>query len=240
VSGYESKTYGQIIDELYLYLGVGYRNEYYYMNSLFCSLGSGVVLSQVRVGGCVADFVELCSGGVVYEIKSDLDNYRRLSNQLCGYYRAFSKVSVLVSESEVGRVLRVLGTFGVIGSVVGVSVLFGDGSVSFYRVPCEFDINLDHVVLFKLLRKGEYESVILGEFGELPCVEPVYYFRACLECFKLIPVKRVQYLVFCELCKRRVSSELVGRVPFSLRSVVYFSNLSCNVLERLLLTKYKC
>ena len=56
--------------------------------------------SQVRIGHSIADFVMINGEGRVYEIKSDLDNFDRLYDQLRDYYRAFSKVSVLVSIHE--------------------------------------------------------------------------------------------------------------------------------------------
>jgi len=93
----ESKTHGEIFSEIYSFLSREYRNEYYYTNTLLNKLLVGIhnvntttALAQVRVGRHIADFVMVNGKGTVYEIKSDLDNIDRLSDQLRDYYRAFS------------------------------------------------------------------------------------------------------------------------------------------------------
>ena len=96
----ESKTHGQIISEIYHCLSREHRNEYYYMNTLLNRLLCGnkhnvnttTALSQVRIDQHIADFVLINGEGLVYEIKSDLDNYDRLFDQL-NDYKAFSKVA---------------------------------------------------------------------------------------------------------------------------------------------------
>lgn len=100
----EAKNHGQIISEIYMHLDKEKRNEYFYMNTLLNKLLCGIhsvnttaAFSQMRIGHSVADFVMINGEGRAYEIKSDLDNFDRLQDQLRDYYRAFSKVSVLAS-----------------------------------------------------------------------------------------------------------------------------------------------
>ena len=96
-----SKDHGELISEIYAHLGKQQRNEYYYMNTLLNKLLDGIhnvntttALSQVRIGHSIADFVMINGEGKVYEIKSDLDNFGRLKDQLSDYYRAFNKVFI--------------------------------------------------------------------------------------------------------------------------------------------------
>lgn len=105
-----SKNHGQLISEIYAHLNKQQRNEYFYMNTLLNKLLCGIhnvnttsAFSQVRIGHSIADFVMINGEGRVYEIKSDLDNFDRLYDQLRDYYRAFSKVSVLVSIHELEK-----------------------------------------------------------------------------------------------------------------------------------------
>lgn len=63
-------------------------------------MNSTTEFSQMRIGSHIADFIMINTEGRVYEIKSDLDNFDRLHDQLREFYRAFSKVSVLAAIHE--------------------------------------------------------------------------------------------------------------------------------------------
>lgn len=247
----ESKSHGELISEIYAHLGKQQRNEYYYMNTLLNKLLNGIhnvntttALSQVRIGHSIADFVMINGEGRVYEIKSELDNFDRLNDQLCDYYRAFSKVSVLASIHELEKVKKVLSTFGDMGDAVGIYVL-SDRDTIFNkdrsREPQEFSDFLDHASIFKLLRKREYENVILRHFGQLPKSDPVFHFKACLGQFLTIPILDAQKSAFQELKKRnKITVEEFGKIQPELKSVIYFSGLVRQMpkLEQLLQKKY--
>jgi len=248
----ESKTHGQIISEIYSYLGREHRNEYYYLNTLLNKLLVGIhsvnsttALSQVRIGSHIADFVMINGEGRVYEIKSDLDNYDRLHDQLSDFYKAFSKVSVLADVHERDSIERLLETFGEMGESVGIYVLteqdtiFGKAKI---REPKQFDDSLDHSSIFKLLRKREYENIILQAFKTLPQVAPVFHFRSCLEWFCEIPIKEAQNMAFKELKKRNnISQTIFEQIQTELKSTVYFAGLSRKLpqLEELLHSNYR-
>ena len=173
----ETKTHGQIISEIYAYLGQQKRNEYYYLNTLLNKLLVGIhsvntttALSQVRIGQHIADFVMINGEGRVYEIKSDLDNFDRLYEQLNDYFKAFSKVSVLSTLHELEKVSLLLEKFGDMGDAVGI-YLMNDCDIYFSRnnrrEPKEFNDYLNHDCLFKLLRKQEYENVIMAYYNKI-------------------------------------------------------------------------
>jgi len=251
VDDHDSKTHGELFSEIYSRLGKERRNEYYYMNTLLNILLVGIhsvntttALSQVRIGNHIADFVMINGEGLVYEIKSDLDNFDRLYEQLVDYYKAFSKVSVLSSIHELDHVGRVLSGFGEMGDAVGIYVLserstiFGTNNS---RKPEQYRKKLDHDCIFKLMRKREYESLITSQYGSIPQTTPVLHFRACLEQFRQIPILAAQNLTYKELKKRnRISKADFQSVSSELKSVVYFSNLSNKLadIEKLLQTTY--
>jgi hypothetical protein len=248
----ETKTHGQIISEIYAHLGKEHRNEYYYMNTLLNKLLVGIhsvnsttALSQMRIGRHIADFVMINGEGRVYEIKSDLDNYDRLYDQLSDFYKAFSKVSVLADIHERDSVERLLASFGDMGESVGIYVLserdtiFGRASM---REPKQFDEYLDHSCIFKLLRKREYENIVLRTFGELPQVAPVFHFRACFEMFEAIPIKEAQEWALGELKNRnKISRTVFEKIQPELKSTVYFAGLSRKLpqLEEFLQSNYR-
>lgn len=248
----ESKTHGQIISEIYAHLSKQQRNEYYYVNTLLNKLLRGIhsvntttALSQVRIGHSIADFVMINGEGSVYEIKSDLDNYDRLYDQLRDYYCAFSKVSVLTSIHDLNKIKKVLESFGELGEAVGIYVLSEQSTIfnkQRSRKPKEYSDYLDHSCIFKLLRKREYENVVYSYFGEKLITEPVFHFKAYLEMFKNIPIIEAQRLSFQELKKRnKITVDEFDSIQFELKSVVYFYDLikEMPAINHLLETRYR-
>lgn len=252
ISDPNSKTYGQILSEIYCYLSESNRNEYYYTNTLLNKLLVGkqnvnttTALSQLRIGAHIADFVMINGEGCVYEIKSDLDNFERLADQLYDYFKAFSKVSVLAPEHERDRVIDMLDSLGEWGESVGVYGL-NDNDVIFSRLnerkPKVYNDLLDYRVIFTILRKREYENVILSYFGQLPNVAPVFYFKECLKLFKQIPILKAQELAFKELKKRnRITKTSFEIIPSELKAVTYFTKLSYKIpnIEEMWHKQYK-
>ena len=248
----EHKNHGQLISEIYSHLGKQQRNEYFYMNTLLNKLLCGIhnvnttsAFSQVRIEHSIADFVMINGEGSVYEIKSDLDNFDRLYDQLRDYFCAFSKVSVLASIHEHEKVKTVLTSFGDMGRAVGIYVL-SDQSTIFNRErskePETYNDYLNYRSIFKLLRKREYESVIRVYWGQVPQTDPVFHYKACLEQFERIPILEAQQLAFQELKKRnRIAVDRFESIMPELKSVVYFSSLAkkTSELDRLLKTEYR-
>ena len=238
----EEKTNGELISEIYTHLGEHYRNEYYYTNTLLNkllvnihSVNTTTALSQVRIADHIADFVMLNGEGKVYEIKSDLDNFERLNDQLYDYYKAFSYVSVLASEHELDHVERVLDKLGDMGQAIGIYVLTEKDRIfskNKGREPLEYNGNLDYNCLFNLMRKSEYTNLIKEHFGFVPDVAPAFYYRECLQLFNSIEIKLAQKLTYIELKKRnRITKQALKSVPLPLESVVYFYNFSSKIEE---------
>lgn len=247
-----SKNHGQLISEIYAHLNKQQRNEYFYMNTLLNKLLCGIhnvnttsAFSQVRIGRSIADFVMINGEGRVYEIKSDLDNFDRLYDQIRDYYSAFSKVSVLASIHELDKVREVLASFGDMGEAVGIYVLSERGTIfnkERSKEPHEYNELLDYSSIFKLLRKHEYENIIKDYFGNVPQVEPVFYFKAFLEKFEEIPILEAQKRAFQEIKKRnKITVEEFQKIQPELKAVIYFSGLNRKIeeLDQLLETQYR-
>ena len=250
----ENKTHGELFSEIYAHLGKEKRNEYYYMNTLLNKLLVGIhsvntttVLSNVRIGQAIADFVMINGEGKIYalEVKSALDNFDRLYNQVSNYYKAFSKVSVLLSEHDLNKVERMLSQFDGLGESVGLYLLTDRDTIfnkATIREPKQFDDYLDYACIFKLLRKREYENILVRKDGEIPKVAPAFHFRACFEQMQKMPILKFQEEAFAELKKRnKITKTVFEGIQSELKSVVYFSELSRKIpdLENLLQTNYK-
>ena len=124
-------TYGNAISQIYSYMNNNYRNEYYYKNTIFNKLliekhdlYNTAALTELPISNSKADFVMINGKGVVYEIKTDLDNFIRLQNQIDDYYKVFSYVYVVVSKKQIEKVKEALET-----STVGIYELTKKGNL---------------------------------------------------------------------------------------------------------------
>lgn len=222
---------GEIVSTIYALMAKSYRNEYFYQNTLLNSLLLGkhsvrttTALSQVPIGKAVADFILINGKAVVYEIKSDLDNFDRLDSQIQAYYQAFDHVCVVAPESSFSKLQALFST-----SPVGIYTLTKRNTISatYKKEPIADRSKLSHQSLFKLLRKREYEHIVYSYYGFLPEATPVFWYEACESLFSKIPMDQAYPMVLNTL-KQRVSAkqEHLLDVPYSLRSLAYFSRSS--------------
>lgn len=215
----------ELIEEFYKQLKKNYRNEYFYRNVLLKQLlfkfhkpSTTVALSEVPVAKSIADFILINGEAIVYEIKTDLDNFERLDSQLSDYYRAFDKVCVVVSEKNAPIMLKRLKNHK-----IGIYYITKRGALRSLREPKTYRKELNVAVIFKILRKKEYEN-ILSHYYELPKVSAFEYYRACQKLFKTIPLNKI-YMHFKEQLKNRrhIDSSFISLVPKELVSLVYFA-----------------
>ncbi|MDT4762561.1 sce7726 family protein [Sphaerochaeta sp. PS] len=226
VSSPETRDNSEVLSELYQFMAKHYRNEYVYQNTLLNKLLLGkhstkttTALMQIPIGKSIADFILINGKARVYEIKTELDDFSRLKTQLNDYYKAFAQVCVVTSEDRAPRILTMLK-----GSPVGVSVLTKRNTLSLRKEPLEERGFLSHRVLFQVLRKTEYEQIILQVTGQLPQVPPVFQYRACLESFGTIEMEKLYPMVLATLKRRNsLTEEYCLGIPYSLRSLRYFS-----------------
>ena len=154
----------QLISEIYCELKNNYRNEYFYKNTLLNKLLLGVhsintttALTEVPIAKSKADFVLINGKAVVYEIKTELDNLERLSSQIDDYYKAFDHVAVVTFEKNLLQLQKVLDS---IDKPVGIYVLRKNGKLGTIHKPQRYIEDLNKEIIFKLLRKNEYENII--------------------------------------------------------------------------------
>lgn len=221
------KSNGKCISEIYACLKEGYQNEYYYKNTLINKLLLGIhsprtttALTEVPVGKSKADFVLINGKAVVYEIKTDLDNFDRLDGQINDYYKAFSRVIVVVSEKNYEEVRKKLEL-----SPVGICVLTKREQLSVRKEPVEYCEKLSKSVMFKMLHKNEYEQILTEYFGSLPKVSQFEYYRTCQSIFESMPIDTA-YEMFIKALKSRMKLDITEyeKVPYELKFLIYFSN----------------
>ena len=221
------ETNGYCIKAMYDCLKREHQNEYYYKNTLLNKLLLGVhslkttsALTELPIGNSKADFILINGNAVVYEIKTDLDNFERLDSQINDYFKAFSRVVVVVSEHNCEEARKKFSN-----SPVGIYVLTSKSKIKREKEPIEFKNGLSKNIIFKILRKNEYESIVKRQFGELPDVSQFEYYRRCQMMFESIPIEQAYDLFVKALkCRAKIEMEEYEDIPYELKFLVYFSN----------------
>lgn len=211
------KTNLDVVTEIYDFMSLSHRNEYIYQNSVFNMSFGATILPQFPVGKSKADLVVVGDEPVVCEIKSDLDGFQRLKTQIVDYQKVFKNVIVITNEHYAGKLCKLLD------ENVGISVLDCGGDIEIRREPQPDGSKLDHLVIFKSLRKREFENVIIEKFGHLPKAAQVFHYDECFKFFKEIPIDDVCDCMTVQLKKRKMND--VCNVPGPLKSLVCFSDV---------------
>ena len=232
------KTNSELVSEIYNILKNEYRNEYYYKNTLLNKLLLGVhsvntttALTEIPIAKSKADFVLINGKAVVYEIKTELDNLDRLESQINDYFKAFDHVAVVTYNENVAAIQKKIDS---IGKPVGIYVLQSRGTIKTIQKPEEYRNTLDSKILYKILRKPEYEEIILNKYGFLPDVSAFEYYSECRKLFVEIPVEESYEFVLKLLKKRtQILKRAYKEIPYELKFLAYFMDLKAEDYEKI-------
>lgn len=224
----EEATVGEAISEIYHFMDCEYRNEYFYKNTILNQLlikkhdlYNTAALTELPIGDSKADFIMINGRGVVYEIKTDLDNLLRLGNQINDYYKVFSYVYVVVGNKQLSHVKQFLKD-----QKVGIYELTASGKLICRKKALCNKESLSYETMFQVLRKAEFESILLKHFHKLPDVNSFQYYRECLKWLERLNIVTLQKDVMKCLKARTlmlVENKLEEKVPYELRFYAYFS-----------------
>lgn len=230
VSNSEEKTNRQCIEEVYKYLVIHYKNEYFFKNELLNQLAfseEDTAIVELPVSGSIADFIILNKSATAYEIKTAFDNFERLNSQISNYFRAFAKVTVVIPTEKLESLLQKIDD-----SKIGI-VIEIDGQLSVYREPTADMSHLSYRAMFGILRKTEYSAIIKQWFGSLPEVSDFEYYERCCSLFSQIPMSEA-YLLFVDALKNRKLQQNISDIPYGFRGLVYFMKPSKREYTRFL------
>ena len=223
-------TYKSVISDLYQELKLNHRNEYFYKNELLNSLliqnekiSSCSALTELPVADSKTDmiFIDENDVGTVYEIKTELDTLNRLESQIHDYYKAFPYIYVVTSSSRLQQLEQALEETN-----VGIIELTNDNKFVYRKEVAYNTSSLSYNILFRILRKKEFESIVLKYFGKLPNVSDFVYYGTCLELLKNLDIVLFQKEVMSCLRKRnlvRNAESFTNNVPYELSFYGYFS-----------------
>ncbi len=223
-------TYKSAITDFYQELKLNHRNEYFYKNELLNSLliqngkiSSCSALTELPVADSKTDmiFIDENDVGSVYEIKTELDTLNRLENQIQDYYKAFPYIYVVTSSNHLNQLEQVLE-----GTNVGIIELTSNNEFVHQKEAAYNASSLSHDVLFRILRKKEFESIVIKYFGKLPDVSDFVYYGTCFELLENLDIVLFQKEVMSCLRKRNLIQDVesfTDNVPYELSFYGYFS-----------------
>lgn len=220
LNGTKAESYDDLFCEFYKLTEKKYRMEYFYKNTLLNklllgrhSLNTTTALTEVPIGKSKADFVLVNGKGVVYEIKTELDTLDRLENQICDYYKVFKYVCVVTCEEHYKKLQEKLQNTN-----VGIYVLTKKNTISVRKKAEEESSFLDKNTIFKLLRKKEYENIIVKNVGYLPKTTQFNYYKECFKLFETIDIDTIHKCML-NLLKKRINIEIeeYKLVPYELK-----------------------
>lgn len=235
-----SMSKAEVFSFCYELLKKNYRNEYFYKNTLLNKTIFGVnspntatALAEFNIYKSKADFILLTNQKAeVFEIKTELDNLERVASQIEDYYKIFSYVSIVTSESNYYKTYQLFK-----GSTIGIKVLNNRNNLTIRKEPAFSDYELDSKAMFKSLRKNEFESILQEYYGELPDVTQFQYYKESLKWFENLDIHYLQEQTVKMLKKRNkiIETSDLFEIPMELKYLVYFSALTSRDIKKLTL-----
>ncbi len=229
--GINANNISEMLKNIYSYLGSNHRNEYYYKNELLNKIVFGrhspnttSALRELPVSNSIADFIIINGKAQVYEIKTELDTLQRLSGQLNDYYKAFKYVNVITDIKYADKIKET------VDQDIGIYTLTKRNQIHEVRKAKEHKDELQSEIMFKILRKSEFEQLNIAKFGHLPTVGASQYYKANFELFNRLS-KEEQQKELTFILKQRYLKRFKGKVglikncPKELKELVYFSKL---------------
>lgn len=222
--------FSDIISIVYSFLQKNYQNEYIYKNILvnkillgIHSLNTSFMISELPVASCKADMVILNGTSTVYEIKTELDSLDRLERQICAYKKAFDMINVVTSDRH-GQIQPIEE---LLPREIGIISLTAKGTLRTIRPPVSNVRNVDREVIFNILQKREYLSIIKKYYGAIPDVPNTQIYKAAKSKFQMMPVEDIHKEMVGLLKARGKSlSAFIQKVPTPLKALAIKSHFS--------------
>ncbi len=211
-------TYWDYFDYVYRILEKNYRNEYVYKNTLIkgyivkeYSLKETKVFNEFRIGSSIADLAMFNGTSKAFEIKTELDNDKRLASQLGEYARLMEESYLVVSADLVDKYRSD------VDKSVGIISLCRQGrSLKIERLrKARKNSCVDIDILMSSVRCDEYRWMVKTAYGSLPDVSDFEMFDACKDLLNRLSSIKLQRLFLDAVKKRKNSTGLLKSVPRS-------------------------
>ncbi|MCO7263696.1 MULTISPECIES: sce7726 family protein [Pectobacteriaceae] len=165
----EDKPIFFIYDEIYKLLQKKYRNEYVYKNEIAKKIIKGYhkfnkvsYVNEFKVNGCIADVAIFNKTSTAYEIKTELDSFERLHEQLTVYKEVFEFVYLVIPAQKLSQALAL------IDEDTGVITLSGCNVLKYERIANSNISGLSKDKMFNCFKPTEYISLYEKIIGAKP------------------------------------------------------------------------
>lgn len=246
-NGSSYSTNLDIIKSLYKTLQKQYRCEYIYKNNLVQkliqehSLKTTLILNELKISASKADLVMLNGAVRIFEIKTELDDFTKLSKQIADYQKFADKVSIVTDEKNAEK-LKVEYA----DTNIGIIVLDVKNNLQTIKEASNNTMLFEFDTIFKILRKQEYIDLVTDNFGYVPDVPNTLIFRACYELLSSIDIIDFQKQVLNKLKERKLQTPNLlksSKTPKELKHICNSLNFNENEYHKLynfLATKRIC
>ena len=216
LSSLESVAIADVLDTAFARLVRTYPVEYVFKTCALDRLLFGrhsprttAFYSEFPVGNSRADLLVVNGEAHVFEIKTQYDDLSRLDAQLADYYRAFTHVTLFVSEERADEVLKTAP------ASTGVTVLSRKYSMSVARPASRHSESLDGRSLFRLFHADEYLPLLRSRGIDMSTVDRAVRYIECAEAFEGLDPEELHADVATCL-KRRQRTEQLAHIAVTL------------------------
>lgn len=190
----------------YDYLKVNYRCEYIYKNEIANQLllkyhndNSATLLKEVSSDSSIADIVIVNGNTVAYEIKTELDSFDRLPNQVNSYQTIYDKVNVVTHQAAVKTLI------GKLDSNIGIMILDDNGILTEVHKASENNQLFDPEKAVLTLRQSELVTAYEKYIDKLPKMGTALIHSFCYDWYLTLD-RNDAHIIFYEALKSRKPS----------------------------------
>jgi len=218
------------LETAYNYLKYNYRCEYVYKNEIanqlllkFHSDNSATLLKEVNSNSCIADIVIINGKTVAYEIKTELDSFNRLPNQINKYQTLYDLLYIVTYPKAAKMLLEKLD------KKIGILVLDTDGIIKTEREASDNYKIFDSGQAVFTLRQSELVKAYENYVGKLPSMGTALIHTFCYDWYLKLDHKDA-HSIFAESLKSRKPAphqfDLIKQCPPSLRMLFLGQEIS--------------
>lgn len=225
-------SYWDYLKLVYRVLAKYYRSEYIYKNIFLneillktYGIKSTVAFSEFKVGKAIADLALFNGASKAFEIKTELDNEKRLCNQLNEYSKLFEECYIVVPIDILSKYEQIVTDN--IGIIIFEPSNRGRYSMHEIRHAQKND-TVDINVLMSSVRCTEYKNMVLSAFGKLPDVSCFEMYDTCKSLLHTLPASDLQQLFLQAIKSRKSTTPLLRTIPAEIRQLCLSMNISHN------------
>lgn len=235
--GPKNPRVSEIYEAAFAHLSQNQPAEYFYKNAvlqrnLLSRHGSkrSRVFFEFRAGRSKLDALIACDSMHAYEIKTELDHFRRLPTQIVDYQQRFAHVWLLSSEKQVARVEKQIPV------EVGIAYMSSRRKFEIVRRASVNVRQLQSDSILECLRRSEYLDVV-REFGFSDSGMPnTLVFREAMKFARSLDPERVHAATLARLKERpkALSVSALAGLPLCIRAAAVASHCSEDHVDVLL------